>query len=78
MTHIKSYLPVSESFGFNQLLREKTSGMAFPQCVFSHWEQLSGDPLEAGSKTEELANNIRIRKGLKPAIPGLENFLDKL
>jgi elongation factor 2 len=44
---IKAYLPVAESFGFTQALRAATSGRAFPQCVFDHWEELGGDPLDA-------------------------------
>jgi len=35
---MKAYLPVGESFGFTQALRAATSGRAFPQCVFDHWE----------------------------------------
>ena len=35
---VKAYLPVAESFGFTQALRAATSGRAFPQCVFDHWE----------------------------------------
>jgi elongation factor 2 len=75
---IKAYLPVAESFGFTQALRAATSGRAFPQCVFDHWEELGGDPLEANSLANGVALGIRKRKGLKPEIPGLENFIDKL
>jgi elongation factor 2 len=75
---MKAYLPVGESFGFTQALRAATSGRAFPQCVFDHWEQMSGSPLEAGSKALEIVETIRKRKGLKPGIPGLDNFVDKL
>ena len=45
LVHMKANLPVGESFGFTQALRAATQGKAFPQCVFSHWEQLPGDPL---------------------------------
>jgi translation elongation factor EF-G len=38
MYNIKAYLPVVESFGFTSVLRANTSGQAFPQCVFDHWE----------------------------------------
>lgn len=41
---MKGYLPVAESFGFNQDLRANTGGQAFPQCVFNHWEILGEDP----------------------------------
>lgn len=75
---MKSYLPVGESFGFTQVLRAATSGRAFPQCVFDHWELMSGDPLEEGSKSFEIVNGIRKRKGLKPGVPALENFIDKM
>ena len=75
---VKAYLPVAESFGFTQHLRAMTSGRAFPQCVFDHWEQILTDPLEAGSKSAALVDAIRKRKGLKAGIPTLDNFLDKL
>lgn len=75
---MKAFLPVAESFGFTQALRAATSGRAFPQCVFSHWEQMNGDPFEAGSKAEQLVTTIRARKGLKVGIPSLENFIDKM
>lgn len=75
---VKAYLPVSESFGFTQHLRQMTSGRAFPQCVFDHWEQIPSDPTDPASKTGILVETIRKRKGLKPGIPLLENFLDKL
>jgi elongation factor 2 len=39
---------------------------------------MSGDPLEEGSKANEIVCGIRKRKGLKPGIPGLDNFIDKL
>merc|ERR1712037_502778 len=78
LVNMKAFLPVGESFGFTQALRAATSGRAFPQCVFSHWEPMSGNPLEAGSKASELVEAIRKRKGLKPGIPALENFVDKL
>jgi elongation factor 2 len=75
---VKSYLPVAESFGFTQHLRAQTSGRAFPQCVFDHWDTIATDPLEEGSKANVLCETIRKRKGLKPGIPLLENFVDKL
>jgi len=71
---LKAYLPVAESFGFTQALRAATSGRAFPQCVFDHWEELGGDPLDPKSRAGELAEAIRKRKGLKPGIPSLDNF----
>ncbi|KAI9570377.1 P-loop containing nucleoside triphosphate hydrolase protein [Boletus coccyginus] len=78
MFTVKAYLPVMESFGFNGDLRSQTAGQAFPQCVFDHWEIMNGSPLDKGSKIEELVRNIRTRKGLKPDIPPLDYYYDKL
>lgn len=64
--------------GFTAHLRSSTSGQAFPQCVFDHWETLSSDPLDNSSKAFQVVDDIRKRKGLKSGIPGLENFIDKL
>jgi len=55
-----------------------TSGRAFPQCVFDHWETITGDPFEKDTKSQKLVEAIRKRKGLKLEIPALENFMDKL
>jgi elongation factor 2 len=78
MFTVKAYLPVHESFGFNGELRSHTAGQAFPQCVFDHWEVMTGSPLDKGSKLEELVTKIRVRKGLKPDIPSLDTYYDKL
>ncbi|EJC98716.1 P-loop containing nucleoside triphosphate hydrolase protein [Fomitiporia mediterranea MF3/22] len=78
MFTVKAYLPVSESFGFVADLRSHTQGQAFPQSVFDHWEVMNGSPTEKGSKLEELVRNIRVRKGLKPEIPPLDTYYDKL
>ncbi|CAL1142257.1 unnamed protein product [Cladocopium goreaui] len=78
LVQVKAHLPVSESFGFVAALRQATSGQAFPQCVFDHWENLSGNPMEKGSKMEELILGIRKRKNLKVEMPALGDYLDKL
>ena len=36
--NICAILPVAESFGFAEEVRKKTSGLASPQLIFSHWE----------------------------------------
>jgi hypothetical protein len=43
---LQAYLPVIESFGFTSVLRAATSGQAFPQCVFDHWELMNSDPMQ--------------------------------
>jgi len=75
---IKAYLPVAESFGFTQALRAATSGRAFPQCVFDHWEELGGDPFDPNTQGGKVVVDTRKRKGIKADIPALENFIDKL
>ncbi|XP_075966032.1 elongation factor-like GTPase 1 isoform X3 [Anarhichas minor] len=77
---IKAILPVAESFGFADEFRKKTSGLASPQLVFSHWEVISSDPywvptteeeyLHFGEKADsanqslKYMNAVRRRKGL--------------
>jgi len=75
---VKAYLPVNESFGFTADLRSNTGGQAFPQCVFDHWQVLNGDAKDPQSKTCQVLNDIRKRKGLKEGLPDLEQYLDKL
>ena len=75
---IKAYMPVNESFGFTADLRSHTAGQAFPQCVFDHWQQFPGNPLEANSKIAVIVKEARRRKGLAEEIPSLDRFLDKL
>lgn len=75
---IKAYLPVAESFGFTQHLRTETSGRAFPQCVFDHWEVVGSDPYKEGTIAHEVVKEIRKRKGLKEVFPTPEDFIDRM
>ncbi|XP_053733471.1 elongation factor-like GTPase 1 [Synchiropus splendidus] len=77
---IKAVLPVAESFGFADEIRKRTSGLASPQLVFSHWEVIGSDPywvptteeeyLHFGEKADSInqalkyINGVRRRKGL--------------
>jgi elongation factor 2 len=74
---LKAHLPVADSFGFTSALRQATSGRAFPQMVFDHWDTINGT-LEPDSKLMKIVAGIRKRKGIKADIPLLENFVDKL
>merc|ERR1712029_480597 len=78
LVQVKAYLPVSESFGFVAALRQQTSGQAFPQCVFDHWENLPGNAMEEGSKIQELILKTRKRKNLKFEMPVVSDYMDKL
>lgn len=77
LIQVRAYLPVSESFGFVSSLRQQTSGQAFPQCVFDHWEAIPGNAMDAG-KLQDLVLNCRKRKQLKHEMPKLGDYLDKL
>ncbi|XP_060797104.1 elongation factor-like GTPase 1 isoform X1 [Neoarius graeffei] len=77
---IRAVLPVAESFGFADDIRKRTSGLASPQLVFTHWEVISSDPfwvptteeeyLHFGEKADsanqalKYVNAVRKRKGL--------------
>jgi len=78
LIQVKAHLPVAESFGFVSALRQQTSGQAFPQCVFDHWDTMPGNCMEAGSKMNELALAVRKRKNIKVELPALGDYLDKL
>jgi elongation factor 2 len=78
LCQVKAFLPVLESFGFTQSLRQNTSGQAFPQLIFSHWARLQGDMYEEGSTINEVVMKVRQRKGLKMEMPEFGNFYDKL
>lgn len=51
---ITAYLPVFESFGFAQEMRDQTSGAANAQLVFSHWAVIDSDPFFKPTTQEEL------------------------
>jgi elongation factor 2 len=75
---VKAYLPVLESFGFTNFLRANTSGQAFPQLIFSHWQVLNGDITEEGSAANRACLNVRKRKGLKEGLPKFGDYYDKI
>jgi elongation factor 2 len=76
--NVKAYLPVMESFGFTADLRSNTAGQAFPQCVFDHWQVMPTDPLDSSTKAYQIVMAARKRKGLKEALPDLNDYFDKL
>lgn len=77
---IHTLIPVCESFGFAEEILKRTSGLALPQLIFSHWEVLEVDPfwiprteeeyLHFGDKADaenialKYMNQVRKRKGL--------------
>jgi elongation factor 2 len=79
VANMKAWLPVAESFGFSQALAEATSGAAFSQLQFDHWQLgEGGDFKDPETKLGKTINAIRVRKGLVPELPPLDRYLDKL
>ena len=71
LTIISGYIPVSETFGFSKELRSATSGRAFWQTFFDHWEKM---PQKLSS---EVIADLRQRKGLAPEVPKPEKFMEQ-
>ena len=70
-TAISGFIPVAETFGLAAELRSATSGRAFWQSMFDHWEKV---PAKLEAKTIQ---EIRKRKGLPSEIPKAERFLEE-
>ncbi|MFQ5976680.1 MAG: hypothetical protein ACE5OZ_00960 [Candidatus Heimdallarchaeota archaeon] len=76
-------LPVAESFGMTAELRSETSGFAFAQTIFDHWEKVPGDPTkpphEGGGLAREYVEQTRERRGMHNINPPTaEQYYDKL
>ena len=79
LLRIKGYLPVSETFGFDEEINSVTYGQAFiDNYTFSHWDTLDDNPFDIKSKAYDILINIRKRKGMKQELPNLDDFLDKI
>ncbi len=68
---ISGFIPVSETFGFSKELRSATSGRAFWQSFFDHWEKMPQ------KLTSQVIGDLRRRKGLSPEVPKPEKFLEQ-
>jgi elongation factor 2 len=74
LSMLTGHLPVYESFGLDQTLKEETSGQAFLQLLVSHWQrQDSGTPLAL-----RMIQEARIRRKLKADVPSPSEYLDKM
>lgn len=78
LVQIRAFLPVAESFGFTQLLRQKTAGQAFPQMKFDHWEKANGHPLKEDTPSYAVVMACRERKGLKMELPVFMDYYDRI
>jgi len=71
VTMIKGFLPVAETFGLSADMRSATSGHAFWQTQFDHWEKVPE------SIAMEVIAEIRKRRGLPEEIPKANKFIDE-
>jgi elongation factor 2 len=71
LTVVSGFIPVSETFGFSKELRSATSGRAFWQTFFDHWEKIPP------KICEKVIRDLRERKGLSPEVPKPEKFTEK-
>ncbi len=67
---ISGYIPVSETFDFSREIRSATSGRAFWQTFFDHWEKM---PQKLAL---QVVADLRRRKGLAVEIPKPEKFME--
>ncbi len=70
LTVISGFIPVAETFGFSKELRSATSGRAFWQSFFDHWEKMPE------KLSLQVITDMRQRKGLSPDVPKPEKFLE--
>ncbi len=75
---IQAHLPVLESFGLTEELREKTAGLAFPQCQFSHWQLIDEDPFDTKTLAHKIVMEVRKNKNLNLTMPDINDFLDRM
>jgi len=71
VTMINGYIPVAETFGLSADMRSATSGHAFWQSTFDHWEKVP-ENLAA-----TIIQDIRKRRGLSSEVPTPSKFIDE-
>jgi elongation factor 2 len=68
---VTGFIPVSETLGLSQEMRAATSGSAFWQNTFDHWEPVPESLLK------ETVEKVRVRKGLDPQPPSASRYIVK-
>jgi elongation factor 2 len=71
VSFLTSYIPVAGTFGLSKELRSATSGRAFWQFMFDHWEKMP-EKIEA-----KIIEELRKRKGLPLEVPIAKRFLEE-
>ncbi|UCE96223.1 MAG: elongation factor EF-2 [Candidatus Bathyarchaeota archaeon] len=71
LTMITGFIPVAETFGLSAEMRSSTSGHAFWQTSFDHWEKAPENV------AAEVIRSVRERRGLSSEIPNISRFIDE-
>jgi len=71
LTMIMGFIPVAETFGLSAEMRSATSGHAFWQSTFDHWEKAPENV------TTDVIRVTRERRGLSPEVPSVSRFIDE-
>jgi elongation factor 2 len=71
LTKITGCIPVEKTLGLPAEMRSATSGRAFWQCNFDHWQKVPD------SQATEIIKRIRKRRGLPPEIPKPDKFVEQ-
>jgi len=71
LTMITGYIPVAETFGMSAEMRSATSGHAFWQSQFDHWEKVPENLAAV------IIQDVRKRRGLPLEIPPANRFIDE-
>jgi elongation factor 2 len=71
-TVINGFIPVAETFGLSAELRSATSGRAFWQSMFDHWQKM---PEKLAIK---VIKDVRKRKGLPSEVPQIGKFIEEV
>jgi elongation factor 2 len=71
LTMITGFIPVAETFGLSAEMRSATSGHAFWQSAFDHWEKAPENV------TAEVIRVTRERRGLSPDVLSASRFIDE-
>ena len=71
LTMITGFIPVAETCGLSADMRHATSGHAFWQCTFDHWEKTPENV------AVEVIKATRERRGLSLEVPRASRFLEE-
>ena len=71
ITMINGFIPVAQTWSLSDEIRSATSGHAFWQSTFDHWQKIPENI------SKEIIEQMRVRRGLPPEIPKPDKFIDE-